>query len=236
MNDFNRRGFLGTLIAAVTGLFVGKRAEASANDLSKRVPQGRYVPAAKIRQGDVVAYSIPGWYGVVLDCCVWQGQRFCLLSPPQGTNYWAEESQLTRLTHVDEIKPGTTFACATQLPDPPYRFATATLCKPTQSVRTGQLLSQWNLLLSPAHESVITPAVNFNWPDRKETYLGFATNDVTVPSGSFISGQTARWEEHPRDWCWCVPEMKIEGYPVAQPIPLDVSNYGNECQQIDGTT
>lgn len=212
MNDINRRGFLGTLIASVAALFAGKRTEASANDLGKHVEQPAFQP------GDIVECR-SGCIGVVVNwsdhVSFLQNLRLYRVETPQGSVF-ASESLMTKISHVDRTDPGAWSMYGSK--DGKHQ---AILCKPTQSVKAGQCVI-WNEPVSPIIRGRmpqrIEPFIK-EWADHilecasKVGYdphfrvLGFATNDVTVPTGSLVSGQTARWEEHPRDWCWVVTNL-----------------------------
>lgn len=291
MNDFNRRGFLGTLIASVAALFAGKRTEASSRVWGKcedcghavlidgseadqewayenghgivetlndgKVVKRQCIPCfhrPAFQPGDIVLFDAcyassyeKVFCGVVLD---WSDHAYfdrnvrvyrvdtphgllCLLPDlsVQTPTYGA-----VKISHVNRTDPG-----AWSMYGSKDGKQQAILCKPTQSVKAGQLLEQMhfhsygaftrvsaNVKDIEAKWSEIGPANQWLVPGH---VLGFAASDVTVP----LPQQTAEVAPIPRDWCWCVPQgPDLYNQGQGRPYLLDVSNYGDECRQIDG--
>lgn len=216
MNDINRRGFLGTLIASVAALFAGKRTEASANDIGKHVEQPAF------QRGDIVLFDTcyasgdKVFCGVVLD---WsdhayfdRNYRVYRVDTPHGLLCLFPDLSVqtptygaVKISHVDRTDPGAWSMYGSK--DGKHQ---AILCKPTQSVKAGQLLAHCHFrdIINGESWDEIGPT-----PWVASNVLGFATSDVTVLQ-DYAGGNDARPS---RDWCWVVPQMeKPEAWDAAE--------------------
>mgnify|MGYP001618059587 CR=1 FL=1 len=206
--QINRRGFIGALTGMVAALF-GKRAEAKPVEIVKPA----FVP------GDIVEFepvNMPWKFnencwifvGVVIDneCSMLKVQT------PHGTCYMQPE-EVTKVGHVVDLQPGRhrIYGVVGQV------IAYATLCRPTERVKTGQVLAsdQWKKMDQVTNRVYLGPSYSYMLTE-KSAVIGIATSDC-----------------EPGGWCWCVPQMKMEGWPIVwdkQPwidssLPKDVSPF-----------